>query len=56
MQMGVSHKLGGDEGKQRENIWRPIKVLKVRELELQICSGFVLLKAHPYELPQAFSC
>lgn len=56
MQMGVSHKLGGDEGKQRENIWRPIKVLKVTELELQICSCFVLLKAHPYELPQAFSC
>jgi len=56
MQMGVSHKLGGAEGKKREIIWRPIKVLKVRDLVLQICSCFILWKAHPYELPQAFSC
>lgn len=56
MQMGVSHKLGGAEGKKRENIWRPIKVLNVRDLVLQICSCFILLRAHQYELPQAFGC
>lgn len=45
--MGVPHKLGGGEEKKRENIWRPIKVLKEEDLALQICSFFIFLKAYP---------